>query len=250
MRPFYVAVLLGALIAGIAPCQVFATGNVLVPSGNGGNSSGPANLGLVPQTNSSPASPQSPTSRADQTMSLPYTPMPQTSGQDMPAMPPVPPTTNETRVLKMPALAPPMSTAGGMKANSVTIEAEGGWNPSSVKRVSDQLGIPADKVASTCQQSLGGIIVTDKGSSSFYSNGSTHALGSYDGQIKNLMISPIILCNTTFPVPPNRGVILQEGDKYLVNPGLITCHLPANMGTPSKILITGGPGGTVVCKPQ
>jgi hypothetical protein len=262
MRLLYAAILLGMFIAGMLPLEAHATGNVLVPSTDSGSSSS-ANLGLVPANPSPPspapanAAPQAPqlptmpsppTTAPAQSMSLPYTPLPQPApNTTIPAMQSAAP---QPQIVKLPAMPimPPTTTAA--MPNNVSVNIDGKWGASTLKHVSDQLGIPADKVSSTCQISLTGILMTDKGGAPFNANMSTHAVVNYGGKIKSLMAVPMAFCNRAFPVPSNKGPIFQVGDKYFLSLGSGICQLSDGAAPPSKILLVSHDDGSLTCQYQ
>jgi len=257
MRSFYTAALLG-MIAGLFPLCAHATGNVLVPS----NTNSSSILGITPQQQDTPTPAPTPTPVAVTTpppaQSLPVTSVP-------PSMSPAAATSampraglslatvpgSETRIMKMPAIPAAAPDMSGMNlAKSVSIEVRGGWTETAMKLIGDQLGIPANRIASMCQNSVSGVLATDKGGMPFFVNPSMQATGRYDGTINAVMLSTAALCNTDLPLPSGSNIVMQAGDKYLVNLGTSNCQLSNTRAAPSKITITTQENGALNCQVQ
>lgn len=256
MRSLYVAVLMGTFIAGTFSLQAFATGNVLVPSTNSGNSPD-TNLGLVPENPTPPSSPTSNTSppvslpnmqnlsdtAPGQSTSLPYTPVHPTPGPT----PTLPTPGTETQIVKIPVPLTP-SIPDVNLPNSVSIDMDGTWSSLALTKINDQLGIPSNKVPSTCQMAAKGMIITDKGGVPFDGGISPHVIGKYDGRMNELMVVSSVYCNTLFPLPSHKGIVLQAEDKYFLPLTSGSCSMPGFASAPSKILVVNHNDGTLTCQ--
>jgi hypothetical protein len=267
----------------IVPCGgIYASDGVLLPPDS---KSGAPNLGLVPSEPApAPAAVDSPhtdiskeSNANDQPSAksilpsieparLPYTPVPAqvapANGEfampttvvrepDMSTMPPPQPLTipanlspEEAKVFAEAAnnLKTPYTLSVGFAANSV-------WGLGDIDEVSNHLGIDKSKVTSLCRMSLGGILLTNKRPYAFETGLAPRASVNYDGTITNTTIHVQALCGTV-PLPPNKGIVIQIGDKYAVALGGVTCPPPPYTNALKQLIVLYNGNGAGECKYQ
>jgi hypothetical protein len=251
--------------------EVQAAGDVLLPS----DSSAP-NLGLSPTVEKKsdatkqapPAVPSEAPSAALPSLSsepMPYTPIPKTPAVDTSGGLP-------TTVLKQPDLStmavpdtPPAAPANMTPENAkiyeeaietlktpyavnVAFADKSAWGADDVAKVTSMLGIAKDKVQSLCHLSLGGILTTDKRPYVFEMGMQPQTTVKYNGALTGANLNAKALC-ALVPLPPNKGMVIQMGEKYVVNLGIATCAPPAGMAAKRLLVLYKG-GGTGECQFQ
>ncbi len=277
MRPFFV-IILALLILGLPLSRTFATGNVLVPSTN--NSSGRKIFGIVtPQCCAKAGDLDhqvTPCGGCPVTRANIYTGAhcikPKTSTQQ--TQPPIPEfeksiddlkakilaspnvttemknyvqNASQTQVVKLPNYPSITSKATMSMPKSIDVDIDPNWNLESAKRVSDQLGIPVNQVPVACHISAGGTFITDQGIVKFDTAGSNHAVAQYGGQIMaNASFMPVALCHAPNSLPPNRGIVMQVGDNYMVLLRGGGCTAPTGASA-SRILISSATNSPWQC---
>jgi len=172
---------------------------------------------------------------------------PDTSLMAAPQQPPAPPPNLSPQEAKIYAAAmsnlkTPYSLAVGFATTSV-------WGPGDIAEVNNHLGIDRASVTSLCRLSLGGMLLTSKQPYAFESGLSPHANVSYDGTITNATIHIQALCNKV-PLPPNKGIVIQIGDKYTVPLGSVTCPPPPYTNVLKQLIILYAGNGGGECKYQ
>jgi hypothetical protein len=248
-----------------------AAGDVLLPS----DSNAP-NMGLSPTVEKKPdtakqeppAEPSEAPPTALPSLSsepLSYTPIPKTPAVDTSGG-------LSTTVLKQPDLStmtipdmPPAAAANMSPENAKIYEAaveglktpyavnvafadKSAWGTDDVVKVTTTLGIAKDKVQSLCHLSLGGLVTTDKRPYVFEMGMQPQTTVKYNGAITGANIHVSALC-ALVSLPPNKGMIVQMGEKYVVSLGVATCAQPAGMAAKRLLVLYKG-GGTGECQFQ
>jgi hypothetical protein len=235
---FLPALIILSLVAG-APRCVHATGNVLVPSIDNTPSTVP-DLGLIPKAN---ATTDQPKAASEPLMSKPVVPLPHPKA-DLKL-----PTTEDlvkTQVMKMPEYKPPVYSAPDAKS-SLKINSVGTWSPMEIKVISDQLSIPGNRVGALCQPMITGVLLAQKSPATFVVDAELHTETKYDGRLMGVAISKGALCSSTIPLPQNKGMVFQVGDKFAVPLGDGTCPAPKNIETPHHLSIGTDSNGVLQC---
>lgn len=154
-----------------------------------------------------------------------------------------------TTVVKSPDMAELLKSQEGLP-DSIDVSVDSTkLSGSNAKFVTTQLGIA--NPASSCHLSVGGYVQATKdsqtGMSVFDLGLENHGTAKYDGKISQVIAMVRALCDMTQPLPPNKGVVLQVGDKYAASLSAARCTPPAS-GTPHKILITIPTNGAPKCQ--
>jgi hypothetical protein len=231
------------ILAAMAAHQAFAAGNVLLPSH--GNEPTASSLGLAPN-DGTPATPSitldsaapaavntidgAPAGRSApppedgilpslSSASLPYTPGPPAADMDEARGIP-------TTVIKQPPVSYAAMQAQFPYVISIRLSGKSIWVSGDLDRINNRLGIARNRVASQCRVSLTGLLMTDKGAYPFDTGLSPGTDAHYDGALSNAMVQVQAVCDAG-PLPPNSGLVIQAGDKYVATLGNITCAPPA-----------------------
>jgi hypothetical protein len=242
MRALHIAILAGLFILGGGGSQpVSATGNVLLPDSAKNTdepSSGNFNLGLVPRnatTRDTPGLPATGTTRLPLsattfTSSVPVIP-------DLPASP---------HVIKVPDIGPMQNLNNPNLPHSmnVIIANKSVLSSAEISTIHQQLGIPTEKVTSSCRLSLGGFLKTDRGVYLLDTGSELNSVVRYDGQVTGAMLSSKALCDQ-LPMTPNQGFIMEIGNKYSVPLQGLDC--PASAKYPQSLTVFYPGDGTMQC---
>ncbi len=262
MRSFRIAALTGTFVMSLWISAASAQSDVLLPPTSANSQ---PNLGLVPRstlsTGPSTTAPSTtaPSTTAASTTSqstppLPNTQAPAASASPAPAYasvtpPPAPTTNTPTQVIKIPrADADTMAKIGENLPNTLAIDVEKKWRDSDIKHVSDMLGISAEQVPALCNISVGGVVQTDKAPSMFDTGDNAHGAAKYAGKIVSLMGTIRAICDASTPLPPNKGAVLELGDKYMVPIGGANCRRADNSPEPVQATITRPANGLIECQ--
>ncbi|MDX2028009.1 MAG: hypothetical protein SFW62_05190 [Alphaproteobacteria bacterium] len=234
MRQLCIGILGTALLISAPLYSALGAGEVLLPSNKNSNSPVP-NLGLVPRDSAKPpdgtAAP-TPAPAPPPAATLPYTPAP--------TRPPV--------VTTPPKPATPYA-ASALPSNVVNVGTVNSykWATKDIDHVNMLLGIPKDKVISSCQFSVLGLIYTDKGAKGFKGKFQERIDVNYAGNLTKLTLLTQAACDAA-AVMGEKPYALKQDNKYMTSVAMDTCAIPDSAKQTRQILISYNDKGTAQCQ--